>query len=212
MPGLTAMKQRQTLAAAQSSWQDRIPKGLSRLLKAGTSGYPAAELPGLIATNVTGYLATLSSLSYALTYAIQDITGLKSLVYGNLLSATLTASVPLVHRLGRVAGGLLLTFTIFSTIFYFTTVVGREAGIQLNYLGAAAIAFLILGVERIWLVASVILSAAVLHLLAWFWYPPGSSALQMPSQFLSPDLCLFGNLHHDDHLIGDLLRVQLAEA
>ena len=179
------MKQRGSIVSPGSGWQVRLPNLLTRLLTAGTAGYPASQKNYLVATNVTGYLATISSLSYAVTYALQDFAALSMLVYGNLASATLTASVPLVHRFGRIAGGLLLTFTIFSTIFYFTAVVGRESGIQLNYLGAAAIAFLVLGIERIWLVAGVIAAAAILHLAAWFLFPPESAGVQMPQAFLT---------------------------
>lgn len=179
------MKRRDSILAPKAGWQARLPDQLSRLLAIGTAGYPASDRSYLIATNVTGFLATLSSLSYALTYAVQDFANLKMLVYGNLVSAALTASVPFFHRFGRIAGGLVLTVTIFSTIFYFTAVVGREAGIQLNYLGAAAIAFLVLGIERIWLVAGVVIAAAVLHLAAWFLFPVEKSQVPMPPAFLS---------------------------
>ncbi|MGI9464838.1 MAG: adenylate/guanylate cyclase domain-containing protein, partial [Aestuariivirgaceae bacterium] len=54
-----------------------------------------------------------------------------------------------------------------------------------NYLGAAAIAFLVLGIERIWLVIGIISAAAVLHLVAWFMFPAGHSQLQMSEAFLS---------------------------
>ncbi len=179
------MKRRDSILAPGSGWQSRVPNLLSRLLEAGTTGYPTSEKSYLIATNVTGYLATLSSLSYAVTYTLQDYSSLRMLVFGNLISAVLTASVPLVHRFGRIVGGLLLTVTIFSTIFYFTAVLGRESGIQLNYLGAAAIAFLVLGIERIWLVASIISGAAILHLTAWFLFPSEQTQLQIPQSFLS---------------------------
>ncbi|MDH3743221.1 MAG: adenylate/guanylate cyclase domain-containing protein [Hyphomicrobiales bacterium] len=179
------MKRRDSILAPKTGWSARLPSRLSRLLAVGTAGSPAGDRSYLIATNVTGFLATLSSLSYALTYAIQDFANLQMLVYGNLVSATLTASVPLFHRFGRIAGGLLLTVTIFSTIFYFTAVVGREAGIQLNYLGAAAIAFLVLGIERLWLVAGVVSAAAILHLAAWFLFPVESAQVAMPPAFLS---------------------------
>ncbi len=179
------MNRRDTILAPRGSWLARAPRQLSRLLAVGTAGYPASELSYLIATNVTAFLATLSSLTYAFTYAMQDFASLKMLVYGNLASAALTASVPAVHRFGRIAGGLVLTVTIFSTIFYFTAVIGRESGIQLNYLGAAAIAFLVLGIERLWLVIGIIAIAAVLHLAAWFLFPTSSALVDMPPAFLS---------------------------
>ena len=87
------MKRRDSILAPKAGWQARLPDQLSRLLAIGTAGHPASDRSYLIATNVTGFLATLSSLSYALTYAVQDFANLKMLVYGNLVSAALTASV-----------------------------------------------------------------------------------------------------------------------
>ena len=179
------MQRRDSIVNPKPSWHARLPEALSRLLAVGTTSRPAGDRSQLIATNVTGFLASLSSLVYALSYAVQDFGNLKMLVYGNLISASLTASVPLFHRFGRNAGGLLLTFTIFSTIFYFTSIVGRHSGIQLNYLGAAALAFLVLGVEQVWLVAAVIVSAAILHLAAWFLFPAASSQIDVPEAFLT---------------------------
>lgn len=179
------MKHRASILRSGHGWHARLPALVTNALSAGTAGYSKSDKSYLIATNATGYLAAISSLTYAVTYAIQDFAGLSMLVYINILSAALTASVPLLHRFSRIAGGLLLTATIFSTIFYFTGVVGREAGIQLNYLGAAAIAFLVLGIERIWLVVSIIAGAAVLHLVAWFLYPSGSAQSSLPAPFLS---------------------------
>jgi adenylate cyclase len=179
------MKQRQTIFTPTTGWQHRLPAIVSRLLNAGTADYPPSARSGLIAANATGYLAALSSLNYAAFYAIQDLGNLAALVIGNILSAVLTACVPFVHRFGRIAGGLLLTVTIFTTIFYFTAVLGRESGILLNYLGASALAFLVLGVNRLPLVATIIVSAAVLHLCAWFWFPPGNTGLDMPPAFLA---------------------------
>ena len=202
------MKQRQTLFSASAGWQRRLLEFASRLLHAGTHSYPLAQRSGLIAANVTGYLAAISSLSYAASYALQDFNALKSLVFGNIVSAVLTASVPLSHRFGRIAGGLLLTVTIFSTIFYFTAILGRESGIHLNYLGASALAFLVLGITRLWLVAAVISSAAILHLLAWFWFPPAKISLDLPASFLAQTYAFFRSVNHDHHLFGHILRLQ----
>ncbi len=162
-----------------------LPKMLDRLVRAGTRFQPAAERSHLVAANVTGYLATVSSCCYAVSYALQDFASLKALVAGNIISAAITASTPLFHRYGPTVAGLVLTATIFSTIFYFIAMLGHDSGIQLNYLAAAAITFLVLGIHRIRLVVTIILLAAVLHIAAWFLFPTGHLADRLPPDFLS---------------------------
>ncbi len=55
------------LAAAEKS---RLQDLLGRILRIGTAGYGRADRRGLIVANATGYLASFSSLVYALIYAI----------------------------------------------------------------------------------------------------------------------------------------------
>ena len=176
---------RQGVLKTGTGWQAKLPSMLSALISAGTSGYPASQRSNLIATNVTGYLASLSSLTYAINYSLQDFQMLKPLVIGNIVSAVITASMPLLHRFGSVVGGLVLSITLFLSMFYFTALLGHDTGIQLNYLGTAAIAFLVLGPQRIYLVVAIIVTAALFHLAAWFMFPPDKAQLQLPVPFIS---------------------------
>ena len=166
-----AMKQRETIFANRRLLPRRLPDLLRRALYAGTHDTPRGQRDGLVIANIVGYLASLSSLSYAVTYALQDATGLAVLVWGNIVSAIMTACVPAMHRFGKAAGAMFLTVTLFTTLFYFTSILGRTSGIQLNYIGAAAIAFVVLGLEQMRLVLVVLVGAAGLHLGAWFLYP-----------------------------------------
>ncbi len=161
-----------------------LPGLVRTLVYAGTHQYPADERPGLVAANVTGYLAAISSVCYAINYALHDFENLAPIVYGNLISAIITALIPLAHRFGRVAGALVLVATVFTTIFYFIAVVGRDSGIQLNYIGAAALAFVVIGLQRIWLVGAIIVVAAVLHLTAWFMFQEGMVQFRDSQAFL----------------------------
>ena len=166
-------------------WRRRLPALVERLVDAGTHDYAPAERGHLVAANVTGYLAAISSLGYAISYAVQDFATLKDLVFGNLASAAITASLPFFHRFGSAAAGLVLTATVFSTMFYFISELGHASGIQLNYLAAAALAMLILGVHRVKLVIAIILAAAALHLTAWFMYPQGAHTSELPAWFMA---------------------------
>jgi adenylate cyclase len=149
----------------------RLPSFVIWLLRRGTQGYSQPERQGLIVANATGYLASLSSISFAITYQFHDPDNLQPLVIGNLVSAVLTAATPLVHRFGIAASGIWLSTVIFSTIFYFIAMLGRDSGIQLNYIGAAAAAIAVLGTQRMKLAGIISLVALVCHLATWYLYP-----------------------------------------
>ena len=179
------MKSRDTIFVRRRRLLRDMPDLMHRLVYAGTEDYPQADRYGLVVANIIGYLASISSLSYAVTYAMQDAARFAPLVWGNVIAAMITACVPLMHRFGRVAGAMLLTGVLFTTIFYFTSLLGRTSGIQLNYVGAAAVAFVVLGLRRIWLVAAVVVLAAGLHLVAWFLFPVTSVAIEAEAWFLN---------------------------
>ena len=70
----------------------RLQDLLGRALRAGTAGYGRADRQGLIVANATGYLASFSSLIYALIYAMHDPVNLRPVVLGNFVSAICTAA------------------------------------------------------------------------------------------------------------------------
>jgi len=145
---------------------------LTRILRAGTASYNRSDRQGLIVANVTGYLASFSSLVYALIYSLHDPVNLRPVVLGNIVSALCTAATPFFHRFGASAAALWLATVIFSTIFYFIAFLGRDSGIQLNYIGAAAGALAILGLARLRLAIASTLLALFCHLAAWYLFPP----------------------------------------
>src|SRR5262245_7510198 len=150
----------------------RLPDFLEAMLQAGTGGYPPRRRRGLIVANITGYLAAVSSLVYAVTYAAHDFGRLKPLIIGNVLSAVCTASVPLIHRFGSSAAALWLAGVLFATMLYFIAYLGRDSGIQLNYIGASAVTLAVLGVERLMLAIAIAVVALLSHLAGWFLFPP----------------------------------------
>lgn len=152
---------------------------LGTLIRAGTGEYPPSEQRGLVVANVTGMLASLSSLCFAVTYALHDPAMFKPLIVGNLVSAACTASTPLWHRLGRVAAALWLTSVFFISLTYFTSLLGRDSGVILNLLGAAAIAFAVLGRRRLGLVTAITLAAAALILYCWRTYATPAPNIQL---------------------------------
>ena len=162
----------------------RLPDAAWRVIAAGTEGYDTETRRGLIVANITGYLASISSLSYALNYALHDWAQLWPLVLGNIASAVATALVPLFHRMSPAAAALWLSAVIFTTIFYFIAYLGRESGIQLNYLGTAPIALAILGLRRIWLAVAIAAVALGCHLAAWYAFPRDRAAVLADPGFM----------------------------
>ncbi len=159
-----------------SAWFERI-------LRAGVSQWPRDDHRRLIIANITGYLSALSSLSYALTYTFYDFATLKPVIFGNLFTAIIFATISFWHRFGRVAAGVVLAVTIFPSIFYFIWFLGRDTGIQLNYLGAAAAAFAIFGIHRLGLVLAAALSGLALHLYAHFNFTGGQASPPLEKWF-----------------------------
>ena len=152
-----------------------IPRWAEQLLYAGTRGYAPTDRRGLVVANATGYLASISSLVYAATYYAHDPVNLRPMVLGNILSALCTAITPLFHRLGRAAAAVWISAVIFTSIFWFITFLGRDSGIQLNYIGAAAVALAVLGTERLLLAAILALIALGCHLATWYLFPPSAA-------------------------------------
>ena len=61
----------------------------------------------------------------------------------------------------------------YMALFVFVRELGRNSGIQINYIVAAAVAFAVGGLGRIRLaVVAVIAIGLVLHIAAWFLFPP----------------------------------------
>jgi adenylate cyclase len=157
---------------------------VERLVTFGTDGWYGQDKLGLIVANVTGYLASISSLGFAVTYAAHEYSTLQPLVWGNVASALCTAVTPFFHRFGRVAAALWLTLIVFVTLTWFTSLLGRESGVMLNLIATAAVSFAILGLERIKLVAAICVAAAGLILFAWFSWPDTAPGIHDDPAFM----------------------------
>jgi len=157
---------------------------LERLVTLGTGGWYGQDKLGLIVANVTGYLATLSSLGFAVTYAMYHYNSLAPLVWGNVVAAACTAITPVFHRFGRIAAALWLTAVVLISVTWFTSLLGRESGVSLNLIATAAVAFAILGLDRIKLVAAICTAAAVLIIMSWMWWPQPATGIYDDPQFM----------------------------
>jgi adenylate cyclase len=143
-----------------------------RLAAAGTAGYPPDVKRRLKILNVMCYLIATTTLLYAIQQATTDYATNATMVWVNLALVATVLTVPLAHRINEIAGGLLLVGAEYAALFTFTEFFSREGGAHLQYIIGAAAPFVIFGLHRIKLVAAVVGLGLVLHILAWFWYPP----------------------------------------
>ncbi len=169
--------------AAQSG--NIIIRWVDRAMRFGISGYGRETRRRLFLVNMAGYLSAISSLSYAINFSLYNFTALKWLVIGNLLSAFLTASAPFWHRYNSIGAAVMMTSTVAVTLFFFVSELGRDSGVQLNYIGAVAIAFVIFGPNHLRIIAFVTFVCIVAHIATVFLFPVGRVQFAIDDSFMA---------------------------
>ena len=152
---------------------------------AGTAGYPPDTVRRLKILNVIAALISLTTSIYALQIAMSDYQTMKPVVWINVVLAAFAASVPFAHRINDTAGGLLLVAAEFVALFAFTAFFGRSGGAPMQYIVAAAAPFVIFGLDRLWLVITIVAMALGLHLAAWFSFSRSNAFLHVSNDVLS---------------------------
>ncbi|MCF6322661.1 MAG: adenylate/guanylate cyclase domain-containing protein [Rhizobiaceae bacterium] len=142
-------------------------------LRIGIGGYERETRRRLFLVNMSGYIAAISSISFAINFAFYDMVALNWLIIGNLVSAFITSTVSYWHRFNSILGPLIMAATVSLTLFFFVSELGRDSGIQLNYIGGAAIAFIIFGLNHLRLVVAFSVTSMIFHLATYYLYPTG---------------------------------------
>ncbi len=163
----------------------RIRQVIERLLDAGTSNYGSETRRRLAITNLTGYLAALTSLTYATTYLVYNSAELKWVVLVNVVSALIAATIPFWHRFNSIAAVAILVSSVYSALLFYISVLGRDSGIQLNYVSASAVAFVVLGLKRPLLILVMIGAGLVMTIVAHLSFAVGSSQPQLDDWFIN---------------------------
>ena len=143
------------------------------IVELGTEGYPPPIRRRLKILNVMAYLIVVFSLIYAGSYALTDAAEYRWIIAINLALVVMGLSVPLLHRVHEVMGGMVIAVTECAALFGLVALLGRGSGIQLNLIVGAAAAFFILGLERLRLSVVLIATCFLLHVAAWLWFPQG---------------------------------------
>jgi adenylate cyclase len=162
------MRTRELLELVDPARIARFKAWLAWLVAYNTQGYPPQITARLKILNVVAYLIAISTLVYAVQYALKGFAKFAPVVYLNLAIVAVAVLVPFAHRLSDIAGALMIALSEFAALFIFTAMLGPSSGIQLQYFIAPAAFFVIFGRERVWLILALTALGAGLHLAAWF--------------------------------------------
>jgi adenylate cyclase len=151
---------------------------IARLAGYGTESYPPRIRRRLQIMNVTAYAVAVFTLIYVLQQAVLlDFHTWKPVILINLVMAAVALSIPFLHRYGELTGPLAITLSELIGIFALTYYIGRDAGLHLQYFAATAAFFVIMGLERLKLIATFVLLSLALHLVAWSWFIQSNAVL-----------------------------------
>ena len=161
------------MAALADEIRKRVGRFFDWAVRYGVSGYDRETRRRLSICNIAGYLSAASSLSFVVNFLMYDFMDMKWLIAGNLFSAFMTTTAPFWHRYNSLASPVVLASTVAVTLFFFISELGRDSGIQLNYIGSVAIAFAIFGIRHMWYAVGVTLVCIVGHLTSYFMFESG---------------------------------------
>jgi adenylate cyclase len=159
------------------SWLDP----LGRLAEYGTDGYPAPVRRRLKIVNVAAYAIAAFSLIYALEQAVINFDTWKPVILINFVLAAIALAVPFLHRLHELAGALTVATSEGIGLFALTYLLGREAGLHMQYFPAVGGFFVVIGLARLRLIIGLIIAAFALHLLAWALFSTEQAPLKVPA-------------------------------
>ena len=151
----------------------------------GTDGYSLEVKRRLMILNMMAYLVSISTLIYAVQYTVLDFQKYEPVVWINLVLVSLAVIIPLSHRYSEIAGGLLMVGIEYLAQIGFTAYLGRSAGFQLHFVVAAAAPFVVLGLQRLWLILPIMIVGLGLHLFCWFWFPRSAALILAEPELLN---------------------------
>ncbi|NJO34891.1 MAG: adenylate/guanylate cyclase domain-containing protein [Rhodospirillales bacterium] len=180
-----------------SSLLEAIKPWLARIAAIGIAGYPLQVQRRLKILNVVSYLIAFFTFAYAVQHIFVDVRLWAPVIVINLLLAVVALLVPLAHRFNEIAGGLVLAAAEFAALFVLTGYLGHSSGIHIQYITYAAAPFVILGLGRLKLILSLVITGFVLHLASWFLFPDhraflSVNAANLDAMYITASVTTFG--------------------
>jgi adenylate cyclase len=147
------------------------------LAQLGTAGYPPEVRRRLMILNMIAYLIAGTTLIYAIQLSLNGFETRSAVVAINVGLVVVALLVPFANRISDISGALLISIGELVALVALTAYNGRASGTPLQYFVFAAAPFVVFGLQRIWLVLSVVATALILHIFAWFSFPEGKALL-----------------------------------
>ncbi len=154
------------------------------LIEAGTEGYPPDVKRRLMILNMIAYLIAVTTAIYSIQQSFLDYEKYKPIIWINFALVGLAVAVPLSHRISDIAGALFILFAEYAALLCFAMYLGRGSGVQLQYFIIPAAAFVVFGLQRLWLIVPVVFAALFLHLAAWFWFPDSMALIDAEQEVI----------------------------
>jgi adenylate cyclase len=158
--------------------KERQAMRLSSLISYGTQRYPEHVARRLRVFNATAWGGSLMVFGFALSDLFFPT--LWRLAAINIVVASILAAIPLMHRFGELAATLTYGLVSYTAIFVICLMLGTDSGMQLQYLAIAAGAVLVVGPDRIFLIAVFAVTGIAL-IIALELLAPGDTGLLTPS-------------------------------
>jgi len=149
-------------------------------IRLGTEHYPENVARRLRTVNITAWIASATSTSFAFAHLLAPAPGLWKAGVINALMASIFAALPLLHRLGPRAGALALVLLTYADLFLLVCLLGTGTGMQLYYLVGAALTVLFFGTEFIVLAVIFGCVAAALIIILQLLVPSDTGLLPTP--------------------------------
>jgi adenylate cyclase len=174
-----------TEGSAEAGGAGRLLTRLVWLVDLGTSGYPPKVRRRLRNINLGCYVVATSCAFFALTYALEDAALHRGAIVINLAMMGAALSAPVFHRIHESAGALFVALTVLAGLFVIVGLVGRESGIQINFIATSALAFLIFELRRLHFIVLIVALAIALHIAAWVLFEDPAVPGHVSGEFLT---------------------------
>src|SRR4029453_14956796 len=139
--------------------------------------YPRSVRRRLAIVNLMALTIAVFSVVYSFVFAAYGLDTYWPLIAVNVALAVVALLAPLAPRISDIAAALIICFAEYIALFFFVRELGHDSGIQINFIIAAAVAFAVVGVNRMALVVSVVAIGLALHVAAWLLYPPENARI-----------------------------------
>jgi adenylate cyclase len=156
----------------------------------GTEKYPEKVARGLRVLNATAWGGSMLVLGFALYDLFNP--KLWTLAGINVVTAVFLAAIPIWHRFGPLAAPIIYVVGAYTAIFGICSMLGTDSGMQMQYLAIAAGLVLVVGTERIGLIAAAA-AAALGLIIALEILVPRDTGLLSPGDMLANFIaCIVG--------------------